>query len=51
MKSKNSSLAVLTNKEIVSTKKIDVSKKNIGVKLFDFSSSDIKLINPSEWSL
>ena len=30
---------------------IDVSKKNIGLKPFDFSSSDIKLINPSEWSL
>ena len=29
---------------------IDVSKKNTGVKLSDFSSSDIKLINPSEWS-
>ena len=30
---------------------IDVSKKNIGLNLVDFSSSDIKLINPSEWSL
>ena len=30
---------------------IDVSKINIGLNLVDFSSSDIKLINPSEWSL
>jgi len=30
---------------------IDASKKNIGNKLFDFSNSDVKLINPSEWSL
>jgi aryl-alcohol dehydrogenase-like predicted oxidoreductase len=29
---------------------MEVSKKNLDEKLYDFSSSDVKLINPSEWS-